>query len=89
MKKVRHIKKAKSKTQEVGVAVPKNIIRELYEEGYKDGRTGNILRNFKASYRMGFRKAKLELADERKKTSNVAYLPGKIAFRVKNTRKKR
>lgn len=88
MAKVKHINKAKSKVREVGTIIPSRIIRELYERGYHDGRTGNVLRDFRASYRMGFRKAKLELAEEHKKASNVRYVPGKIKFKTKNRKNK-
>lgn len=37
---------------------------DLFEEGYNDGKNGNVLKKFKRSYRLGFRKAKIEEQQE-------------------------
>lgn len=40
---------------------------ELFEEGYQHGLVSNVLTDFRSSFRAGFRKAKIEQREERKR----------------------
>ena len=49
--------------QPTEVGLIRGCNKELFREGYEHGLKSNVLTNFKASYREGFRKAKLEIRE--------------------------
>ncbi|GMQ95267.1 MAG: hypothetical protein BMS9Abin13_380 [Patescibacteria group bacterium] len=78
MSKIRSLP-SRVRAKEVGLTIPPNMNPELYRAGYEHGLKSNTLTNFKASYRAGFRCAKLE----QKAKSRVASLPQKMKFMVR------
>lgn len=57
---------------------------ELFEQGYQHGLVSNALIDFRLSFRMGFRKAKLELRELRRK-QGVVELGIPIKFKSSST----
>lgn len=58
--------------------------KDLFEKGYQHGLTSNKLVDFRLSFMLGFRKAKLELIEIRKKQGIVNFpLQGKIQIKNK------
>lgn len=55
------LKPRRVKASEVGLQIPANVNRKLFEQGFSRGMQSNTLTIFKASYRAGFRAAKLKL----------------------------
>ena len=68
---------------EVGIVVPDHIDKSLFEAGFQHGLHSNELVEFKASFRAGFRAAKLHLRDLRR-AQGVVDFPArqKMTFRV-------
>jgi len=85
------IAKFKGKTptpMEVGLTVPKSFNKELFEAGFQHGLVSNRLdkiEQFKASFREGFRAAKLYLRAYYK-DNNISVIPMKarMKFKVKD-----
>lgn len=59
---------------EVGVVVPTNVDKQLFEAGFRQGMSSNVLVEFRASFRAGFRAAKLHLRELRR-AQGVVDLP--------------
>jgi len=59
------------------VAKPRTLNEKLYRAGYEHGLVSNTLTDLRASFRCGFRRAKLEQQEERRK-QGVVTLPYKI-----------
>lgn len=61
------------KASEVGVHAPTHLDRELFEQGFSRGMQSSTLTIFKASYRAGFRAAKLKLRELRRQRGIIDF----------------
>jgi len=59
------LKSRTARATEVGIHIPANVDKELFQQGFDYGMRSNTLTIFKASYRAGFRAAKLRLRELR------------------------
>lgn len=73
--------------KEIGVTIPKSHNKEMFEEGFQHGLVSNKLlehKHLKASFREGFRAAKLYLREMYKsKNVTVMSMKARIKFTVK------
>lgn len=87
MGKITKIRQKLPLPTEVGVVVPAAINQEMYQQGWEHGLVSNLLtkpEQLKASFRAGFRAAKLYLRELRKqKGIHVLPLQARIKFRPK------
>lgn len=67
------LKPRRVQASEVMVQVPARVDRALFEQGYSRGMQSNTLTIFKASYRAGFRAAKLKLRELRRQQGIVDF----------------
>lgn len=58
---------------EVGLHIPTHVDKKLFEQGFSRGMQSNTLTIFKASYRAGFRAAKLTLRELRRQQGIVDF----------------
>lgn len=58
------------------INIPKTFNKEIYLKGYRHGMISNELTDFRASFRAGFRLAKMELRNQ----NNIRNLPKKLKF---------
>lgn len=87
MSKITKLKQKLPSAKEVGLTLPKTVNKEMFEEGFQHGLVSNKLlkpEHFKASFREGFRAAKIYLR-ELYKNKNITTMPlqGRIKFTVK------
>ena len=66
-------KKRRLTPSPVGLAVPLHLDDELFKAGYDHGLQSNQLTNFKASFRAGFRSAKQELRETRRREGILTF----------------
>lgn len=78
MKKVIRLKPKPVEVLDISIKTPKHINSALFQAGYEHGLTSNILTNFRTSFMLGFRQAKLELRAKQ----NLHSLPRKMRFKV-------
>lgn len=78
---------SKKDIKEVTVVVPAYVIEELYIAGYEHSmRGGNLTKreHFKASFRLGFRTAKLELKEIRRRRGIIDFpMNAKVKMTIK------
>lgn len=67
------LKPRAARAHEVGIQIPNHVDRELFQQGFDYGMRSNTLTIFKASYRAGFRAAKLKLRELRRQQGIVDF----------------
>lgn len=76
--KVQRLRRKLVKPEEVPeIPVANNVDQVLFEAGYQHGLKSNTLRDFRLSFRLGFRKAKMEQQVEKMKNVVVLGTPPK------------
>ncbi len=64
---------------DVGIKIPTHLDKQLFHNGFEHGLKSNELTCFKASFRAGFREAKLYLR-QAQRNKGILELPTKIQF---------